>query len=334
MSLRQELDAAARGGRELAEDLARVQQFFAAALQPHPPAAATETVAPDNSAAEIAALKAEVAALREELARARSRGDDREQTLDSVAALTALREERGSAGLRGVASLQLSRGRLQGEVAMPALVACLPHLVGLTSLNVRGNELTKIPPEIGLLTALTILLARFNKITELPPEIGRLSSLKTLRVESNRLRALPVAALLALPRLEMLVCHDNKRLVTPPPEVANWGGKMVLQYLRLALADGRENTAMNLVFVGNGESGKTSLKGALMSTTDRAAKIHEDARTVGIEVTWWDLLGAHGVEFKILDLAGQAVYALTNQVTHAVLPFSTTDCRVSAVLRI
>jgi hypothetical protein len=45
----------------------------------------------------------------------------------------------------------------------------------------------------------------------------------------------------------------------------------------------------------------------------KSAKIHEDKRTVGIDLKTWDLSKEEGLIFHVKDLAGQAVYAMTNQ---------------------
>ena len=82
----------------------------------------------------------------------------------------------------------------------------------------------------------------------------------------------------------------------------------------LEYAGGAVDERVLIILVGNGESGKTSWKLATMSPTNKAPKIDEDTRTVGVEMTTWDLRREHGLEFMFLDLAGQAVYRLTNQV--------------------
>ena len=71
--------------------------------------------------------------------------------------------------------------------------------------------------------------------------------------------------------------------------------------------------------------GKTSIINALMSKSNTSARIHEDARTVGINIQKWAPYpdAAAGDEaslsFSVLDLAGQAIYALSHQVSFACL---------------
>ncbi|MEA3324993.1 MAG: leucine-rich repeat domain-containing protein, partial [Euryarchaeota archaeon] len=51
-----------------------------------------------------------------------------------------------------------------------------------TVLDLQGNYLTTLPPEIGKLTSLTTLNLSYNPLTALPPEIGELTSLTTLHI--------------------------------------------------------------------------------------------------------------------------------------------------------
>jgi len=56
---------------------------------------------------------------------------------------------------------------------------------GKPRLDLSGNELTTLPPEIGLLTSLTTLYLSENELTMLPPEIGQLTGLTTLYLSNN-----------------------------------------------------------------------------------------------------------------------------------------------------
>lgn len=86
-----------------------------------------------------------------------------------------------------------------------------------------------------------------------------------------------------------------------------------MAYLREAALTGKPNREIQLMTIGNGESGKTSVVKALLSTDNKAGEIHEDDRTVGIEMSVWFPDKASQLKFIIKDLAGQAVYTLTNQ---------------------
>ncbi|GAG52682.1 unnamed protein product, partial [marine sediment metagenome] len=112
----------------------------------------------------------------------------------------------------------------------------------LQRINVNGNNLTTLPPEIGNLTQLEYLFVTNNKLTSLPPEIGGLVSLKELYLFDNQLSSLPPEIgnctnlkhlninrnnLTSLPpeigNLQVLVelYLDNNLLETIPPEIGN-----------------------------------------------------------------------------------------------------------------
>jgi Leucine-rich repeat (LRR) protein len=75
----------------------------------------------------------------------------------------------------------------------------LCEMVNLNTLDLRGNSLTALPPEIGQLKNLEILDLHGNNIEQLPPEIGLLIKLKLLNLDSytgrgdssNQLTSLP-----------------------------------------------------------------------------------------------------------------------------------------------
>ena len=62
---------------------------------------------------------------------------------------------------------------------------------GWTSLDLRRQGVTALPPEIGCLTSLTHLDLRDNQITALPPEIGQLTNLAHFDLCHNQLAVLP-----------------------------------------------------------------------------------------------------------------------------------------------
>ena len=75
--------------------------------------------------------------------------------------------------------------------------------------------MTKLPPEIGQLSALRALDLGQNQLACLPPEIGQLSASTSLFLQYNRLQALP-EQLLQLSQLEDLTLHGNDALGLSP----------------------------------------------------------------------------------------------------------------------
>ncbi|MBD2204498.1 leucine-rich repeat domain-containing protein [Calothrix sp. FACHB-1219] len=113
---------------------------------------------------------------------------------------------------------------------------------GATELDLSGNNLTALPPEIGKLTQLKkLILGKYrynkdgdivdtirNKLSYLPAEIGLLNQLEELQVVGNRLTSLP-PEIGKLVNLQSLNLSFNK-LSSLPPEI----GKLVnLQSLNL-----------------------------------------------------------------------------------------------------
>jgi len=203
---------------------------------------------------------------------------------------------------------------LQNKQRVRAFAACAKE----TSLDLRHNYLPALPTAVLALAQLTALDASDNRLTSLPGEelVRALPALEALEVSNNCLETLPIEALLNLPALKKLDCKGNARLTIPPPEIAQQGGAAVVTYVREAYSadTGSINRDIELIMIGKGESGKTSTVKAMMAADDRAEPIREDARTVGIDLKRWDLAAeAEGLVFQIKDLAGQAVYAMTNQ---------------------
>ena len=129
----------------------------------------------------------------------------------------------------------------------------------------------------------------------------------------THLARLPVGELAVMASLTSLECKDCPRLFCPPPEIAEQDGKAVVRYLQDVQANGVFNREIELIMIGKGESGKTSVVNALKE--GKSGKIHEDNRTVGISLQQvrFEQTEADGLVFQVKDLAGQAVYTLTNQ---------------------
>ncbi|RZM82905.1 COR domain-containing protein [Leptolyngbya iicbica] len=107
---------------------------------------------------------------------------------------------------------------------------------GATKLDLRENQLSSLPPELGQLQNLSALDLRSNQLSSLPPELGQLQNLLTLDLRSNPLSSLP-PELGQLQNLSVLYLSSNQ-LSSLPPELG--------QLQNLSLLDLRENPLSSL----------------------------------------------------------------------------------------
>jgi GTPase SAR1 family protein len=89
----------------------------------------------------------------------------------------------------------------------------------------------------------------------------------------------------------------------------------VARYI-LDLEDGAdENTDVLLMFIGDGEAGKTSTLLALKNTESNTARpIGVDDRTIGIDISEFTPYPDAPLRFSAWDFGGQAVYAIMQQL--------------------
>ncbi len=90
---------------------------------------------------------------------------------------------------------------------------------GWTSLNLKGNQLSSLPPEITKLTYLTDLNLSNNQLSSVPPEIAKLTNLVSLVLWENQLSSVP-PEMAKLTHLTHLDLGDNQ-LTSVPPEITN-----------------------------------------------------------------------------------------------------------------
>jgi Leucine-rich repeat (LRR) protein/serine/threonine protein phosphatase PrpC len=90
---------------------------------------------------------------------------------------------------------------------LPGVV--VQHLTRLEHLELQGNMLAALPPEIENLQRLSSLTVERNRLASLPRELERLTTLRVFHVYENRLTAMPTS-LAALTSIGRLGLHANR----------------------------------------------------------------------------------------------------------------------------
>jgi Protein kinase domain/Leucine rich repeat len=130
---------------------------------------------------------------------------------------------------------QLQSGALQGTTRLDLscnLTAVPPEVFGLADtlevLNLSGNQLKHLPPDLPRLHRLKVIFCSDNHFTELPEVLGQCESLQIIGFKANRIATVRGAAL--PPALRWLILTDNA--ITQLPVAL--GQRPALQKLMLA----------------------------------------------------------------------------------------------------
>ena len=207
----------------------------------------------------------------------------------------------------------------------------LPPNIGaisrLGSLGLSKNRLQEIPDSIGGLRCLGELDLSQNKIVNIPDSIGDLENLAILNLNDNELTSLP-DGLLRLTRLKQLQLQGNPELKLPPEIIggsrASSGnvaeGKFqnpasILDYWFRIRESKRPINEVKLILVGFGNVGKTSIVKRLIDNRFD----HNEYKTEGISIRDWGMtIGEDLVNVHIWDFGGQEIMHSTHQffLTH------------------
>ncbi len=166
------------------------------------------------------------------------------------------------------------------------------QLSALTELHLDNNQLTSLPAEIGQLSALTLLYLHGNQLTSLPGEIGQLSALTGLFLHDNPALGLP-AEVLGPTWLEASMDTPSAK----PAAILDY-------YFSRQREGGQPLNEVKLLLVGRGEAGKTSVSRALRG--EPFVQGHKE--TPGIEIQPWEAPCPEGkVRIHLWDFAGQEI---------------------------
>ncbi len=175
----------------------------------------------------------------------------------------------------------------------------LCQLTALRELNLSGNQLVSVPPELGQLTALEELCLHSNQLSTLPPQLKKLRNLMGLFLHDNPALNLSPAVLGPDPRKA-----SNNALAS---------AQAILDfYFSRQTQATRPLNEVKMILVGRGAAGKTSTVRALMGEEFR----EREESTPGIALCDWKMDGCQGepVTAHVWDFAGQVI-------THALHQF-------------
>ena len=193
---------------------------------------------------------------------------------------------------------------------LASLPTWIGHLRNLRELRINGNHLAELPSEVSQLTSLQGLWLDDNRLTKLPPWIGELTALQELHLNGNQLTELP-RELAARLRVGLKLDIARNPLMDPLPELNLRGTTALATYLA-SLKDADPQYEAKIIFVGEGNVGKTSLVAALR---DRDF-VEGRPTTHGIEIHPLTLRHPQldlDMTIRTWDFGGQEVYRITHQ---------------------
>ncbi|MCD4650672.1 MAG: GTP-binding protein, partial [Candidatus Cloacimonetes bacterium] len=171
--------------------------------------------------------------------------------------------------------------------------------------------LTSLPAEIGELKNLQVLHLGGNKLTSLPAVIGKLENLVSLDLRLNNLTSLPAE----IGNLKNYVKISSARnpLTNPPLEVCEEGIKAIRNYFEELQKDSEVINEAKVLFVGQGEVGKTCLMKKLLKPNEDVNL--KEVSTKGIDVKDWHFETDKKEDFRVnfWDFGGQEILHSTHQ---------------------
>ncbi len=233
-----------------------------------------------------------------------------------------------------VTELDLSGNQLS---SLPPELATLSHL---QQLYLSDNELSSLPPELAQLSNLQQLYLSNNQLSSLPPELAQLSNLQQLYLSNNQLSSLP-PELAQLDNLRELYLHDNPLSI--PPEILGptWGevndGKqpansqtIIRYYFDLINQQMLPLKEAKMLLLGQGNVGKTSLVNQILNGKYNP----QENKTDGINIQQWNVEQVETtfpIKVNIWDFGGQEIMHATHQffLTHRSLYLVVLDSRLS-----
>eukprot|EP01129_Flabellula_baltica_P013043 TRINITY_DN5991_c0_g1_i1.p2 TRINITY_DN5991_c0_g1~~TRINITY_DN5991_c0_g1_i1.p2 ORF type:complete len:664 (+),score=111.90 TRINITY_DN5991_c0_g1_i1:1104-3095(+) len=161
----------------------------------------------------------------------------------------------------------------------------------ITSLDISYNSLLYIPKEIANLRMLAELDCSYNKLLTLPTSLGYSQSLRLLNAEGNP-------------------------LISPPPDKMNKSLKTILKYLRDCSEDSRSLNTVNLLVLGDEQTGKTSIIKSLQKRMRYKKELLNDVIKVvdySYDIPEFISQEKKSVIFRTFDFEREEIYRLSHK---------------------
>ena len=177
-----------------------------------------------------------------------------------------------------------------------------------------------------MLPCLKLLAAKDNQIEKISPHISCLTSLRRLLLGTNNLEYLPVE-IRKLTNLMDIKVGGNPRVLAAIPKEFLKSREALFQFLEDSERGSLSFSTVKLMFVGDGNVGKTSLLRALKRRRERIKEgkkagkdkkeKDENIATDGIHISDYEYQDPKDanmlITYSCWDFAGQEVYYLTHQ---------------------
>ncbi|EIU7057466.1 COR domain-containing protein [Vibrio vulnificus] len=173
----------------------------------------------------------------------------------------------------------------------------LSSFPNLEQLNLSDNNINNLEPIINLEKLKLVDLSN-NNIIDIPPKLSKTFELISNHKSFNRDK-------------KSIIIGDNP-LISPPIEIVERGQKAIKPYFDSMLGNIEELNEAKIVFLGNGEVGKTSLMKALVGE-----KFNDKEKTThGINIKKYSvpINERFSVDASIWDFGGQQIMHATHQL--------------------
>ncbi|MET0648934.1 MAG: COR domain-containing protein [Pyrinomonadaceae bacterium] len=187
----------------------------------------------------------------------------------------------------------------------------LGHLTNLVHLDISNNRLDSLPTVLWQLKGLKQLNLANNQLTALPADIRQLTNLKTLDLRNNNLTGIP-PEVLELQHLSTLDLRDNPLPITPDVLSAVDDPRRIISHYLQSQKPGqyRPLNEAKVLIVGQSSVGKTSLAMRL----SRNSFNNYESKTEGIKITpLYINIDQEWVKLNVWDFGGQEMMHATHQ---------------------